>query len=158
MGSSKDTYLGPYVEVRPKQETIKVEIDTCEQDTCNNHGKNLAGTGAFCSLCGSRVYRLLKDKQKEIGAWEFVHDDEIEVDTFFVPEWVDDGQNKTIILPNRYPDGVSWNENTLVISGERIDGETKEFSRHYAKELKKFLSFFGYEGYCVKWGLVQYAH
>jgi hypothetical protein len=159
MGVSRHVYVGPAIRLSETLVTINVEMPTCSNDSCKNHGKRI-GT-QFCSMCGSPVLYFTKQEQHQGGLRLFVYDEsgkyEKYEDFMYQPEYT-----RFAILPNHsveglgkyhgdFDDSAVWMTD---ISTETQAAQIKVFEDHYAEMLKDMREF-GLE-FTVEYGVVMY--
>lgn len=53
MGSHYSVYIGSYIKVKPRMETVVREHSSCLNEKCRNHGVEL--NSKFCPRCGSAI-------------------------------------------------------------------------------------------------------
>lgn len=96
MGIYLQLYHGPYIRVWMPETVNDVDIKTCTNETCENHGEYVH-TG-FCDKCGSEVKNVVIKRESHLNLSEFL-EKELGNEDMFMPVYPDD-VDFFLVIPN----------------------------------------------------------
>ncbi len=155
MGSSKYTYITPYLEVVGKLEVTIMKI----KRVCPKHPSNNQGSNKFCGICGSEIENVDVPTTRKVDPADVLNDANFE-DNLYSPEYLGDD----ILLPNQNPlpklDFDSDGGCALNLYSDEMDAikikQVQWFEKQYKDEITLLQEKFGPEKVHVRWGVVSY--
>ena len=98
MGSSINTYMGPYIKVSEKKHESQVSRNICPNEECSNHNKR--AISKFCPTCGTPISTVILTELMDFALSRLEEKYNLNEDDFYMPECY------SFILPNGF-DGYS---------------------------------------------------
>lgn len=152
MGTSRNVYLGPYVECKQRPATKQEDRQGCSNERCANHarknefGSEMARGAKFCATCGTAFAKVSVTVKVYADPYDVVGDELSAHET-------DGGVIILVDNGGRKPPRVLHLDFDHAEDLSRVDpgSEVRWFERAYALEIAKLRDAF--DGVTVKWGV-----
>ncbi len=153
MGSSNDTSLGAYIELKGTYESESTKT------VCEN-GHRMRNPHKFCSMCGLEGFEKKSVHTCQIKhiheAFETVEDEERFTDVLQSPDYCDGEDGAAVFLGNRTSNYANIYDRAKEITPDMAELYISEFKKDYA-DILEFFDKRGFE-YKIKFGVINYSN
>lgn len=148
-------FLGPYLEVFNPVKNTTVKRQSCPNAACTNHKKLVEAN--FCDKCGTKIKHIeveSRGRQRFNSYEEFGGESLIEV----THEGMDEEDYIRFESNIRGVGGRTFYDEVAVlpIDSNTPNAEIEAFNKHFAREIRILVNFFGADAVKIKWGAIAY--
>jgi len=162
------SYVGPYMKIKRKTETITKEYKSCINNICKNFNKrfSLMSGEKFCSECGSEIKILSEPDVKILQFWDnpLNNGELIDIDKnnyiirdyhIVVPNLFSLRPDKSLLSYGEHSDGaisIKYLEQEFL----KIQNDIEELKEKCKTQILVLEKFYGKKNISYHWGIFQY--